>query len=140
MTQPPPSSRWRQVLVAPSRLRPGGDINASYSADRIAFGRPLSKPFTWEHALWVATGGLSQQYTDAYRLTPQAEFPGKPISYNEKVWQHDGESARADPLGFYHGMQVRLRGQPWVLTGPPVTFRAGSAEAHPTPEQLSLFE
>lgn len=111
-----------------------GDIHASYSADRIGMGQPLRKPFTWNGALWVCVslrhcnGEVS---AEAYRLVHPQVFEGEPVTYAEKT--ADGETARADPHGFYHAMSVKHAGQTFVLCGPPVVFVPGESE------QLSLF-
>lgn len=54
-----------------------------------------------------------------------------PLSYGEKT--ADGDAARNDPNGFYHGMLVTWRGMPMVLCGPPVVFVPGEAA------QLDMF-
>ena len=112
-----------------------GDINASYSADRIGMGQPVRKPFSWRGALWVAVGnryrGKDTVCAEGYRLTHPAAFEGEPTTYAEKT--RDCDAARADPLGFYHGMAVTHGGQSLILTGPPATFVAGQTQ------QLSLF-
>ena len=112
-----------------------GDINASYSADRIGMGQPVRKPFSWRGALWVTVGnryrGKGTVCAEAYRLTHPAAFEGEPTTYAEKT--RDCDAARADPLGFYHGMTVTHGGQSFILAGPPATFVAGETQ------QLSLF-
>lgn len=42
------------------------------------------------------------------------------MTYQEKT--RDCEKARADPLGFYHGMIVTHANRRYVMTGPPVAF------------------
>lgn len=132
--------------IDPARLAPGewchraektvgeGDIHASYSADRIGMGQPVRKPFTWKGASWVCVsfrydGG--EVFAETYRLVLPLAFEGAPASYHAKT--ADGETARADPNGFYHGMSVRHAGQDYVLCGPPLVFVPGETE------QLSLF-
>lgn len=134
------------IKVDPARLASGewchrvqktvgqGDIYASYSADRIGMGQPVRKPFTWQGALWVCVairhrGGI--QSTEAYRLVHPAMFDGAPVSYGAKT--ADGDSARADPNGFYHGMSVKHARSTFVLSGPPVIFVPGESE------QLAFF-
>lgn len=53
------------------------------------------------------------------------------MTYAQKT--ADGDEARADPNGFYHGMSVKHAGTVFVLCGPPVTFVAGETA------QLTLF-
>jgi hypothetical protein len=132
--------------VDPARLAPGawchrtektigqGDINASYSADRIGMGQPVRRPFSWQGGLWVCVGLSRRNGVDsaqAYRLTHPSIFEGTPVTYAQKTL--DGDAARSDPLGFYHGMNVRHGAEQFVLCGPPVTFVPGETE------QFSLF-
>lgn len=111
-----------------------GDIHASYSADRIGMGEPVRKPFLWEGKPWVCTsfawhGGNVR--AEAYRLAHPSVFDGMPTTYTAKL--ADSDAARADPLGFYHGMTVRHGGATLVLCGPPLILVPGQAE------QLALF-
>ncbi len=111
-----------------------GDISASYSADRIGMGQPVRKPFCWRGDRWLCVGTRYQGEeveAEAYRLVPEAAFEGSSTTYAEKT--RNGDAARADPNGFYHGMAVRHGGNAYVLTGPPVTFVPGQTE------QLNLF-
>jgi hypothetical protein len=132
--------------VDPARLAPGqwchrrdktigeGDIHASYSADRIGMAQPVRKPFSWKGAQWVCVSfrySGDEEFAEAYRLVARPVFDGEPVSYAAKT--ADGEAARADPNGFYHGMTVRHGGQDYVLCGPPFVFIPGEAA------QLSLF-
>lgn len=132
--------------VDPARLQSGawchdrqktigqGDIAASYSADRIGMGQPIRRPFEWRGGLWVNVGGTHRAgecTVRAYRLVDAALFDGTPTTYAAKT--RDGDAARADPNGFYHGMGVKHAGQTYVLCGPPVTFVPGQND------QLSLF-
>ena len=132
--------------VDPARLRSGkwchraektigqGDISASYSGDRIGMGKPLRKPFSWKGGLWVCVGGSyrgNEIVAKAYRLTHPQLFEGNPVTYAEKT--ADGDAARDDPNGFYHGMKVTCAGVDYVLAGPPISFVPGQCE------QLDLF-
>lgn len=135
------------IAIDPARLAPGawchraqktlgeGDIHASYSADRIGMSQPVRKPFAWKGALWVCVSiGYCRDgvaCAQAYRLVHPQMFDGAPVSYAEK--RFDGDAARRDPDGFYHGMEVRHAGGEVVLCGPPVTFVQGQTE------QLALF-
>ena len=58
-------------------------------------------------------------------------YDGEPITYTAKA--ANGDAARVDPCGFYHGMTVRHAGTKFVLCGPPVSFVPGQSE------QLALF-
>lgn len=132
--------------VEPARLAPGqwchrrektvgeGDIHASYSADRIGMAQPVRKPFFWKGAPWVCVSfryAGDEVFAECYRLVARSAFEGEPVSYAAKT--ADGEAARADPHGFYHGMAVRHAGQDCVLCGPPLVFIPGVAA------QLSLL-
>jgi hypothetical protein len=111
-----------------------GDISASYSADRIAMGQSIRKPFRWQGSDWTCvskSGCDGVQSAQAYRLVHLTQFPGTPTSYGEKT--RDGDAARADPNGFYHGMTITHAAQQLVLSGPPATFLAGQRQ------QLDLF-
>lgn len=129
--------------VEPSRLEVGtwcnarqreigeGDIAASYSADTIALHGKVRTPFGFRGALWVCVGVHSGDRATAYRLVPHGVFNGEATTYHEKTF--DGETARSDLNGFYHGMTVGWAKREWVLSGPPEQFLAG------TPSQLDLF-
>jgi hypothetical protein len=111
-----------------------GDISASYSADRIAMTESIRKPFRWQGSDWVCVGKTFRHRVpsaEAYRLTHPQQLQGDPTTYREKT--RDGDAARADPNGFYHGMAVTHAGQAMVLCGPPAIFIPGQ------PAQLDLF-
>jgi hypothetical protein len=128
--------------VDPARMRWGawcherqkeigkGDIAASYSADRIGEGQPIRKPFDWKGSLWICVG-MSNERVEAYRLMHPQAFSGVPTTYRAKTV--DGDAARGDPNGFYHGMAVKHGGKDFVLCGPAVTLVAGE------PPQMDLF-
>lgn len=144
---------WETVGVDPTRLTHGtyaqdseqelgeGDIVGSYSADRITEGAALRKPFTWKAGLWVAIsirgGGGAAQTVEAYRLCSPTSFAGDATTYSRKVSIDQGDFARNDPQGFYHGMTVNVAGQSMVLTGPPACFIP--EESQRAAEQLGLF-
>ena len=112
-----------------------GDISASYSADRIGTGEPIRKPFIWNGVPCVCVGKRPHEsggtLAQAYRLVCPQAFDGQPVTYGEKT--ADGDAARADPNGFYHGVSVKHAGSVMVLCGPPLVFVPGQ------PDQLSLF-
>jgi len=111
-----------------------GDISASYSADRIGMGKPVRKPFSWNGGLWICVGmcgRAGEVSAEAYRLAHPQALDGSPTTYAEKT--RNGDAARADPNGFYHGMAVKHSGHELVLCGPPVMFVQGEQE------QLALF-
>lgn len=61
------------------------------------------------------------------------------MTYTEKViknpkdaeCKYSGDTARNDPLGFYHGMLVTSAGKAHVMVGPPIIFRPGKAGTAP---------
>lgn len=142
----------QRIGVDPARLTHGtychdseqeigeGDIVGSYSADRICENDSIRRPFAWKGGLWVCIsirGRDGIMTVEAYRLSPPALFAGEPTSYRRKVSIDDGDFARNDPQGFYHGMTVKHGGETMVLTGPPAIFVAD--EAQRAAEQLGLF-
>ena len=135
-----------RIMIDPARLASGqwchranktlgqGDISKSYSADRIGMGQPVRKPFAWQGGLWVCVGkryNNGEVSAEAYRLVHPQMFDGEPVTYAARV--RNGDAARADVSGFYHGMRIKHAGAEFVLCGPPVRFIQGKAE------QLSLF-
>ena len=111
-----------------------GDIRASYSGDRIGMDQPVRRPFAWRGGLWIAASfeGIGGNTAEVYRLVDPGAFEGKPTTYREKT--RNAEAARNDPLGFYHGMAVKCRGETFVLCGPPVLLIPASRV------QLGLFD
>src|ERR1700686_2933926 len=141
----------RVIYVEPGRLehsyeegRKKGDIDASYSGDMISNPRStVRKPFHFENGRYVSTGTAPlPDSASAYQLVPSASFNGETMTYADKVnnnpkdahCKYPGDTARNDPLGFYHGMQVISAGKPHVLVGPPIIFRPGKAGASPAGE------
>lgn len=124
----------KHISVCPTRLAHGewshhvnktvgeGDIAAAYSADRIGMGGAIRRPFNHEGGLWV-TVGTSREGCEAYRLTASEAFAGATMTYAERT--RNGDAARADPMGYYHGMRVTHAGDDRVLCGPPVLFVPG---------------
>lgn len=111
-----------------------GDINASYSAMQIGMNQPIRRPFQWKGASWVCVSITTKGpdiSIEAYRLVHPAVFTGQITTYREKTL--DGEAARNDPNGFYHGMRVKHGGGEFVLQGPPAVLIPGE------PEQRDLF-
>lgn len=126
----PRVSRPAGGVTAPKKTLAKGDIAGSYSADRIGMGQPVRKPFSFEGALWTCVGtgpyGDGLRYPEAYRLVHPMTFKGASVSYAARVV--NGETARADPHGFYNGMRVRHAGQAFVLCGPPLIFVPGETQ------------
>jgi hypothetical protein len=125
-----------RYFVAASRVtragwdsgEPSGDIYCSYSADTIAQGSKVRKPFDWEGSRWITIGLCFHEETcvaEAYRLIPKPIFAARPTTYWGKTrTPEDAEAAREDPMGFYHGMTVTQGRETFVLVGPPATFEA----------------
>ena len=146
MTATSDTTQTLTFSVDPARLNSGtwchtanktlreGDIVASYSADRIGMGQPIRATFPWAGARFVC---VSMQWRDgmtlaeAYKLVDMPAFDGEPMTYSQKT--ADGDNARSDPNGFYHGMIVAHAGAKYVLCGPPARFEPGEVE------QLDLF-
>jgi hypothetical protein len=68
----------------------------------------------------------------AYRLIPLRMFQDEPTTYRAKVDIDGGETARNDPMGFYHGMQVKSGKEPFVIVGPEAHFIAEPTRTDPT--------
>jgi hypothetical protein len=150
-----PTEDRATCAVNAARLRyDGGDVNQSYSADRIASGQPVRKPFQHDGSLWICTGitgsGLTSSGStehEAYRIMPERMFTGTPITYGTRTATGDAaEAARNDPNGFYHAVAVKHGRETFVLCGPPLRFIAAEVAARPEqapegpgPLQLSLF-
>jgi len=150
-----PTDQPFTCAVRAARLQyDGGDINDSYSADRIAGGQPVRRPFQHDGALWVCTSitgsGLTSSGTtehEAYRIMPERMFNGTPTTYGTRTGTSEtAEAARNDPNGFYHGVTVKHGRETFVLCGPPLRFvpteipaRPGTEPDSQGPLQLSLF-
>jgi hypothetical protein len=94
----------------------------------------IRKPFRWQNSDWVCIGKSFRggaNSAEAYRVVHPEQFQGNSTTYREK--NRDGDAARADPNGFYHGMTVTHAGQTMVLCGPPAIFIPGQTA------QLDLF-
>lgn len=113
-----------------------GDISKSYSADRVGMGEPVRAPFIHNGEQWICVGFRygPVPIATAYRLVHPTRFDGTITSYIAKLAPDGGEAARADPLGFYHGMTVKRGRDVFVLCGPPAEFIDGETQ------QMSLFE
>ncbi len=134
--------------VKTSRLQfDSGDISESYSADRIACGQPVRKPFQYDGDLWICTSITGSGLTvsgntehEAYRLIPERMFSGTPTTYAARTGSFEmAETARNDPEGFYHGVTVKHGRETFALRGPPLRFIAEDVAKAPEPLQLDLF-
>jgi hypothetical protein len=75
---------------------------------------------------------------------PATEYTDEALTYTDKViknpkdaqCKYSGDTARNDPLGFYHGMLVTSAGKPHVMLGPPIIFRPGKAGTGPAGAQF----
>ena len=154
MTEKPVEQRPMCALNATRLHYDSGDISESYSADRIASGQPVRKPFQHDGALWICTSitgsGLTVSGTtehEAYRIMPERMFTGTPTTYGTKIGTDDtAEAARNDPDGFYHGVTVKHGHETFVLCGPPLRFVPEEVATPPEqgrkapgPLQLDLF-
>ncbi len=122
-----PELRNREIIVDPIRLADREDISNSYSADLINNGR-IRKPFRYNGQLYTTTSTISGMYTgsirkaEAYRLVLPTLFEGRITEFRTKIDRDNGNSARSDPNGFYHGISITYQSQQYVLAGPPLTF------------------
>jgi hypothetical protein len=122
-----PQLRSRELIVDAIRLADRGDISNSYSANLINNGN-IRKPFRYRGQLYTTTSTISGMYPDsirkaeAYRLVLAVLFDGQISELRTKIDHDNGNSARSDPNGFYHGIPITYQSQQYVLAGPPVTF------------------
>ena len=128
--------------VDPSRMSHGpveGDIVGSYSADVIAFGKPIRKPFSWLGSQYV-TVSIAGTVASAYRLVPIKFASIALTTYSGKTSSHEvSEKARNDPNGFYHGITIQHGGQSFVMNGPAIRFEPRDAAQSSVLESL-LFD
>lgn len=127
--------RFAEGTIVKGKLRGKGDVVSAYSADLIDKGK-TRKPFAWRNASWIVTatessGKTGYERCDVYRIVDIERFSGTPTTYAEKVYCDNGETARSDPNGFYHGMQVNGTK---VLVGPEIVVEPG-----PPTGQLDLL-
>jgi ParB/RepB/Spo0J family partition protein len=112
----------------------GADIAATYSADIIdgngKQGR-IKRPARVGDLLVVCMGfGAQPKGTlDVWRVIPREEWTGPTWTFVEKMrldpdHVRSGETARNDPLGFYHGMTAKAGGKEWVIVGPQIRLIA----------------
>lgn len=120
-------------LFGESRVNYDAAAN-SYSADTIGTNSKVRRPFEMDGALWVCvgSGGSFTRLTSIriYKLTTAREFDGTPTNYRNKIDADGGRSARADPMGFYHGMTVQHSGKDYVLTGPEFELLSEPVQVH----------
>jgi len=105
-------------------------VKASYSGDTIAESKTVRKPFKFEGAFYVSTGGCSGRNSlpseEAYQMVPRDQFQGQAKWYGQKLGETQvewGEQRRNQTEGFYHGMLIKRGETEWVLLGPPITFQ-----------------
>ena len=154
LTETPAEQRAACAVSANRLQHDRGDVNGSYSADRVASGQPVRKPFQHDGALWICTSitgsGLTSSGStehEAYRIMPEPMFNGRPTTYGTRTATGEAaEAARNDPNGFYHGVTVQYGRETFVLCGPPLRFVPAEVAARPEPTpnapeplQLSLF-
>ena len=132
MTEEPVEQRPTCAVNGTRLQYDSGDISESYSADRIASGQPVRRPFQHDGLLWICTSITGSGLTvsgntehEAYRLIPEHMFSGAPTTYAARTGTFEAaETARTDPEGFYHGVTVRHGRETFVLCGPPLRFVA----------------
>ncbi|GGG86593.1 hypothetical protein [Edaphobacter dinghuensis] len=138
-----PLSRLTASLEVGAKDCVAGDIESSYSGDTICANDRVRKPFGWQGDLWVtvsATVFPDSKRAKAYRLIPAHLFWEATTTYKRKILPDWGESARNDPMGFYHGISVTTGGETYILCGPPAIFVADpSLPSEASAEQLGLF-
>jgi hypothetical protein len=144
-------SRLAWGISADGQTRKDGDITRSYSADRIAEGKPIREPFEWQMSLCVCVSisgaGLNisgQHEFRAYRLIPAQSYNGVTTTYREKTAIQDGDFARSDPYGFYNAMRVSCGQHQFVMSGPEIIFFSNGEPDRPEdavqePQQMGLF-
>ncbi len=153
-TETPAQQRATCAINAARLQYDSGDISESYSADRIASGQPVRKPFQHDGALWICTSITGSALAssgstehEAYRLVPGRMFTGTSATYGTRTGTSEtAEAARNDPNGFYHGVAVKHGREVFVLCGPPLRFVPEEAAVRPEglgalgpPQQLNLF-
>ena len=119
-------------------------MHAAYSGDTIAMAGTIRMPFKFEGSLWVTVGTSGRPHGEsvrAYRVIPLRMFQGEPTTYRAKVDIDGGETARNDPMGFYHGMRVKSGKEQYVIIGPETHFVAEPPrpDAQPAEQQMELF-
>jgi len=131
-----PASRmaWEPWDHARDRDGKRGDINAAYSADRIAM-QGTCKTFVHDGELYTNVGGCLG--CKAYRLVERKHYRGElqPHKYGER----DRTEMWADELGTYNGLLVKSGKTQYVMVGPEIHFHALIGPALQE-SPLSLFE
>jgi hypothetical protein len=115
-TKPGKSETVKRQALA-EFMPPKETIEGSYSGDKIPEGR-IRKPVKLNDKLYIKTGsaGKGQDVTyEMAELIPAESFTGKKTTYRERVALDNGNVARADPRGFYYGIQVTSGGKKYVI-------------------------
>ena len=115
---------WKTVEVSAEKFT---EIKKSYSGDTISSSKTIRRPFQFQGALFVSTGGRSGGGTtpteECYKIVPRHLFKGKARWYGEGDAGEDwGERRRGQAEGFYHAMLIQRGKTLWVLVGPPLQF------------------
>ncbi len=91
------------------------EVEDSYSADVICYGKSVRKPFIYMEVTYLSIGG-----GECYQLVERSKFEGKALPYAEHNKANDPDAG--NPEGNYHGMLVKKGKEEYVLVGPPVVF------------------
>lgn len=111
-----------------SEIRPAGDINSSYSADKIGMEGTVRRPFKWQDGYRISTGilwtGQKTDHINTWLLVPIEYYKGETFVYPGK------------PNAFtYEGMKVKWKGKEYILSKELVLM----PRKEKTEEQLNLF-
>jgi len=101
------------------------EVNKTYSAQAIAEGKPIKKPFAFLGKNYVSIGGHGipgRPGEICYQVIEKEAFSGKALPYKE---HNKDESTLNNPNGSYHSMLVKYDKRDYVLSGPPITFYQG---------------
>lgn len=116
--------RFRDAVWSNGRLlQKAGDIDISYSADRIGMGRSIATPFLFRDRAWVCVGLYGEgrdRRAVAYQLVLPEVLGEECIEYETRAQGAHGDAPHQ--LGYYHGVLVRHQGRAFALAGPPAVF------------------
>lgn len=117
--------------AADRKLPTASSLHDSYSGDVISKKRTIRAPFSLNGELLCCVGaegvgnGRDVVNLEAYRVIPRRDFAGRTWDYNSRALQ--GDKARNDRKGFYHGVRVKWGGRDFVLCGPEKLFKRDPA-------------
>lgn len=129
-------------FVLAHRLASNGDINLSYSSDKISGEGRVRKSFRWRNSEWIATGGDGKRQ-GAMRLIPVADYKSATFTYQEKSEQ----ARKAKTSMTYEGIRVFAQGKREMILSGEVTLKAAEIRqvleaiaALPHPNAIMHFE